>query len=55
MNLYKKYTAKPKSFSVIEAALVSDNHFPFRKNTLERIMKIIITIYNKIRPEKIEM
>ena len=31
MNLYKKYTAKPKSFSVIEAALASDNPFPFRK------------------------
>ena len=37
MNLYKKYTAKPHSFSVIDATLASDNGSRFRKNLLERI------------------
>ena len=37
MNLYKEYTAKPYSYLVIDAALVSDNPLRFRKNLLERI------------------
>ena len=37
MNLYKKCTAKPYSFLVIDATLVSDNPSRFRKNLLERI------------------
>ena len=32
MNLYKKYTAKPYSFSVIDATLASDNLSRFRKS-----------------------
>ena len=32
MNLYKKCTAKPYSFLVIDANLTSDNHSRFRKN-----------------------
>ena len=37
INLYKKCTAKPYSFLVIEATLASDNHLRFRKIFLERI------------------
>ena len=37
MNLYKKCTAKPYSFWVIDTTLVSDNLLRFRKNLLERI------------------
>ena len=37
MNLYKKCTAKPYSFLIIDATLVSDNPSRFRKNLLERI------------------
>ena len=36
MNLYKKCTAKPYSFLVIDAALASYNTSAFRKNLLER-------------------
>ena len=34
MNLYKKCTAKPYSFLVIDANLASDNPLRFRKNLL---------------------
>ena len=34
MNLYKKCTAKPYSFLVIDTALVSDNSSRFRSNLL---------------------
>ena len=37
MNLYKKCTAKPYSFLVINAILASDNPLHFRKNLLERM------------------
>ena len=37
MNLYKKCTAKPYSFLVIDATLASDNPSCFKKNLLERI------------------
>ena len=39
MNLYKKCTAKPYSFLVIDATLASDNPLHFRKNLSERILK----------------
>ena len=32
MDLYKKYTAKPYSFLVIDATLTSDNPSRLRKN-----------------------
>ena len=35
--LYKKYTAKPYSFLVIDATLPSDNPLRFKKNLLEGI------------------
>ena len=37
MNLYKKCTAKPYSFLVIDTTLASDNPLRFRKNLSERI------------------
>ena len=37
MNLYKKCTSKPYSFSVIDTTLASDNLSRFRKNLLNRI------------------
>ena len=37
MNLYKKSTAKPYLFLVIETTLASDNSLHFRKNLLRRI------------------
>ena len=36
-NLYKKCTAKPYSFLVIDTTLASDNLFCFRKSILKRI------------------
>ena len=37
MNLYKKCTAKPHSYFIIDTTLVSDNYSRFRKNLSERI------------------
>ena len=37
MNLYKKCTAKPYSFLVIDTTLISNNSSRLRKNLLERI------------------
>ena len=37
MNLYKKCTAKPYSFLIIDTTLTSDNILSFRKNIIERI------------------
>ena len=37
MNLYKKCTAEPYYFLVIDATLASDNSSRFKKNLLERI------------------
>ena len=37
INLYKKCTAKPYCFLLIDATLASDNPSRFRKNLLERI------------------
>ena len=52
MNLYKKCTAKPHSFLVIDTTPLSDNPLQFRKNLVERIQKLIMTIDDKIREEK---
>ena len=49
INLYKKYTAKPYSFLVIDTTLSSDNSSHFRKNLLEIIEKLINTTDVKIR------
>ena len=36
-NLYKKHTAKPYSFLVVDATLASDNPLRFRRNLVEKI------------------
>ena len=54
INLYKKCTAKPYSFLVIDATLASDNPLRFRKNISERIQKLMMTVDDKIRDEKLQ-
>ena len=49
MNLYQKCTTKPYCFLVVDATLVSDNRFSFRKNLLERISKLIMTINERLK------
>ena len=53
MILYKNCTAKPYFFLVIDATFGFDNLLRFRKNLLERKQKLIMTIDDKIRNEKI--
>ena len=48
MNLYKKGTAKPYYFLVIDTTLASENYSRFRKNLLERTEKLIMAIDDKI-------
>ena len=45
---------KTYSFLVIDAIVVSDNPLRFRKNLLERIQKLVMTIDEKIRDEKLQ-
>ena len=52
MNLYKKCTAKLNSFLVFDATLALDNPSRFRKNILQIISKLIMTIDDKIRDKK---
>ena len=53
MDVYKKCTSKPYSFLVLDATQIAlDNHLRFRKNIIERIWKLIMTIDDKIRDEK---
>ena len=44
MNPYKKFTAEPYYFLVIDTTLPLDNSSRFRKNLLETIKKLIMTI-----------
>ena len=56
-KLYKslqKCTAEPYFFLMIDATLASDNPSCFRENLLERIWKLIMTIDDKIRDEKLQ-
>ena len=52
MNLYKKCTTEPYFLLAIDTTLASDNSLRFRKNLLERIQKLIMTIDDKIKGEK---
>ena len=54
MNLYKKCTAKPYSFLVIDTTLASKNPSRFRKFFLERIYKLIMTTDDKTKDEKLQ-
>ena len=53
MNLYKKCIAKAFSFIINDATVSSDNPSLFRKNLLERIWKLIMSIDDRIRDEKL--
>ena len=39
---------------MIDATLAWDNSSPFRKNVLERMQKLLMTIENKIRDENLQ-
>ena len=54
MNLCKKSTVEPYSFLVIDTTLPSDNSLRFRKNLLATIQKLIMTIDDKIKNEKLQ-
>ena len=54
LNLYKRCTSKTYSFLVNDTTLASDNPLPYRCNLLERIYKLIMTIEDKIRDEKLQ-
>ena len=54
INIYKKYTAEPCFFLVIDTALRLRHHLRFRYNLLENIWKFIIIIDDKIRYEKLQ-
>ena len=54
LNPLTKYTASPCSVLDIDVTIVSDNSWSFRKNLLEKIWKLIMTINDKIRNEKLE-
>ena len=53
-NLYKKCAAKQCYILVIDAILGSDIALHFRRNPLERILKLIIVIEDKIRNERLQ-
>ena len=50
----KKCTPKPNSFLAIDTTLTLDNPLRFRRSLLERIWKLIVTIDDKIRDEKLQ-
>ena len=54
MYLYKKCTAKPYSFYVIDATIASDHLLRFKASLLERIQKIIVTIDDNFRDGKLQ-
>ena len=52
--LTKHVLAKPYTFLVVDATLVSENLSHCGKNLLERIQKLILKTDNKSRVEKIQ-
>ena len=54
MQFYKKYIAKSYSILLTDTNLASDNPLRFRKNLLESIQKLIMTIDDKIENEKLQ-
>ena len=49
INFCKNVLQKQNYFSIIDATLASDNLLHFRKNLLERIYKLIMTIDDKMK------
>ena len=54
IDLYKKCTAKSYFLLLIETILAPDNSISCWKNILERVEKLIMTIVDKIRDEKLQ-
>ena len=54
INLYGKCTAKPYSFLLNDATLVSDNLLHLRHNLLKRIQKTVNKTDDKLRDEKLQ-
>ena len=54
MNLYKKCTAKPYSFLVVDTTLASHNPLRFREKLVERILELIMAIDDKTSDEKLQ-
>ena len=54
MNLFKNCTAKLYSFLVIDTTLASDNPLSVRSNLLERILKLVMAVNDKIIDEKLQ-
>ena len=52
--ILNKSSTKPYSFLVIDATFASDNPLCFMKNILERILKVIRTVDNKVRDEELQ-
>ena len=54
MNLYKKCTAKPYSFLVIDTTLATDNPLRFRKSFFQKEHKIVMNLDDRIRDKKLQ-
>ena len=54
MNLYKKSTAKPRSFLVIDSTFTSQKSSSFRNTFLEMIYKLIMRTDDNMRDEKLQ-
>ena len=53
MSLHKRSTTEPYCFLVIDTAPSSDNSSHFRKNLLETLQKLIMTIDDIIKDENL--
>ena len=53
-RLYRKCSQDPYSFLVIDITLPSDNPLRFRKNLLQEVQRVIMTIDDEIRDEKLQ-
>ena len=54
LRIFQKGTAKPYSFPAIDANLALDNPLCCKKNLAEKIWKLVMTIDDKIRDEKLQ-
>ena len=54
MNLYKKITTKPYSFSLADVSFISDDPLGFRNSLTERFKKLIMKSDEKIRDKKLQ-
>ena len=54
INIYNICITKPHSFLVTDATLAPVNPLGFRNNLLERILKLIMGIDDKIKHEKLQ-